>query len=244
MNTHPDRTDQNDHFESGPHSETFFGDLSQTEIGLFDSLKITSSYPKGAVVFMEGQTSKGIYIVSQGRIKLSTCSKNGKMIIMGIAEEGDVLALSETISHSLHIATADALVPSQVTFVASKDFLRFIEQNPGACLKAVKQLSRIYNTACLRIRSLGWSASVADKLAELFLEWCKTGVTKDDGIHLNFLHTQEQLAQMIGTSRETVTRALKDFRSRRLVTGKGAGLIIPDMERLEAAIGNPTLPEG
>lgn len=218
-------------------SENYFCNLSEANLKIFDSLKTTNFYAKGDRLFMEGQPSNGIYMLCQGRVKLSTCSKDGRVIILHIAEPGEVLGLSATVSDSIHIATAEALESCQVNFVRNKDFLRFLEQNAEACLSAVKQLSQNYNTACLQICALGLSASVADKLATLFLGWCKASCEDSDGIHLKISYTHEELAQMIGTSRETVTRLLKNFKDRKLITRKGSELIIPDKKKLAAIIG-------
>ncbi len=220
-------------------TEGFFCNLSQDNLQIFESRKITNFYPKGATVFFEGQPSKGIYLLCKGRVKLSTSSKDGKVIILHIAEAGEVLGLSATVSDSIHIATAQALEPCRASYVRNEDFLRFLEENSEACLNAVKQLSQNYQKACLQICSLGLSATVADKLATLFLGWCKASCADSDGIHLKISYTHEELAQMIGTSRESVTRILKSFRERKLITRNGSEVIIPDKKKLEAALGTP-----
>ena len=219
------------------YSESFFCNLSQANRELFEFLKTTVSYPKGAQLFTEGQPSKGIYMLCQGRVKLSTGSEDGRVIILHIAEPGEVLGLSSTISDSIHIATAEATEPCQINYLRNKDFLSFLEENAGACMSAVKQLSQNYQSACLKICSLGLSATVADKLMTLFLSWCKESSEDEDGIHLKIRYTHEEIAQMIGTSRETVTRLLKSFINKRLIIRKGSELIIPDKAKLEAVIG-------
>ena len=218
--------------------ENFFCNLSEASLKIFESLKVTNSYAKGARLFVEGQPSSGIYMLCQGRVKLSMGSKDGKVIILHIAGAGEIIGLSATTSDSIHIVTAEALEPCQVNFVGNKDFLRFLQQNTEACLSVVKQLSETYRIACLQICALGLSASVADKLATLFLGWCKASCADRDGIHLKISYTHEEMAQMIGTSRETVTRQLKNFRDRQLITRKGSELIIHDKEKLAALIGN------
>lgn len=218
-------------------SESFFCNLHQSNLQIFESLKITNTYPKGSTIFMQGQISNGIYMLCQGRVKLSTCSREGKVIILHIAEAGEILGLSAAVSDFVHVATAEVLEPCQVNFVRNKDFLRFIEQNPEACLSAVKQLSQNYHTACLQITSLGLSCSVADKLAKLFLGWCSGNGNGNGSVRLKITYTHEELAEMIGTSRETVSRILKDFRDRKLISRRGFELIIHDKAKLEATIG-------
>jgi CRP/FNR family transcriptional regulator, cyclic AMP receptor protein len=220
-------------------SAGFFCDLSQPSLEAFESLKITNTYPKGAAIFSEGQPANGIYMLCHGRVKLSTCSRDGKVIILRVAEPGEVLGLSAIVSGSNYEATAEVLEPCQVNFVGKEDFLRLIARDPEACYSAIKQLSRKYQTAYTQVRSFGLSHTAADKLAKLLLEWvggCGNG-NKNVDIHLKLAYTHEEISEMIGTSRETVTRILKDFRDRKLIILKGSDLTIPDPGRLDATIG-------
>src|SRR5215213_9606672 len=221
----------------------FFCSLQQTTLQNLDALKISNLYPRGSVLFIEGQPSQGVYILCQGRIKLSTCSRDGKVIILQIAEAGEVLGLSAVVSGSLFEATAEVIEPCQISFVRKSDFLRLLQQNTDACLNAVRQLSQNYQTAHGQICSLGLSSSVADKLAKLFLGWCgSNGSTSYNGngngsVHLKIHYTHEEIAEMIGTSRETVSRLLKNFRERKLISLKGSELVIHDRRRLELIAG-------
>ena len=217
---------------------SFFCCLSQDILQKFESLKITSAYPKGTTLFIEGQQANAIYMLCQGRVKLSTCSRDGKVIILRIAEAGEILGLSATVSNLMYETTADVIEPCQVNVIRKDDFLRFLAQYPEACLSAVKQLSNHYHTAFTQICSLGLSSSVADKLAKLFLGWCESNGNGNNGsVRLKLTYTHEEIAEMIGTSRETVTRLLKEFKDRKLITLKGADLIIHDKEKLDASIG-------
>lgn len=233
-----DCTTQPDCFNCRMRSPNFFCDLSAATLKTFESLKITSAYPKGATLFMEGHPSNGIYMLCRGRVKLSTGSRDGKIIILRIAEAGEVLGLQAIVSDTNYGATAEVLETCQVNFVRKEDFLRFIRQNAEAGFGVIQQLSYQYHAAYLQVRSFGLSHTAADKLANLLLEWCKTDGGQV-GIHLKVSYTHEEIAEMIGTSRETVTRLFKDFRSRRLITFKGSDLIVHDLKRLDATIGAP-----
>lgn len=218
----------------------FFCNLKQSTMQALDALKISNLYPRGSALFIEGQPSQGVYILCRGRIKLSTCSRDGKVIILQIAEAGEVLGLSAVISGSAFEATAEVIEPCQISFIRKADFLRILQQNPDACLNAVRQLSQNYQTAYLQICSLGLSSSVADKLAKLFLGWCGNGSANGSShavVHLKISYTHEEIAEMIGTSRETVSRLLKDFRERKIISLKGSDLIIHDRRKLESIAG-------
>jgi CRP/FNR family transcriptional regulator, cyclic AMP receptor protein len=226
-------------------SANFFCSLSASVLQIFESLKITSAYPKGATLFMEGHPTNGIYMLCKGRVKLSTCSRDGRVIILRVAEAGEVLGLKATVSGLNYGATAEVLESCQVNFVRKDDFLLLLAQNSEACFSAIKQLSYQYHTAYIQVRSFGLSHTAADKLAKLLLEWCKpngngngNGNGSGNGsIHLKLSYTHEEIAEMIGTSRETVTRLLKDFKKRDLISFKGSDLIVHDPKKLDATIG-------
>lgn len=220
-------------------SDAFFCNLPQEALKEFEAIKISNAYPKGTMLFLEGQPSHGIYMLCQGRVKLSTCSRDGKAVILRIAEPGEVLGLSATISDTTYEVTAEVLEPCQVNFVRKEEFTRFMRNNIEACLKVAQQLSKSYHRAYVQIRSLGLSHTASDKLAKLLLEWCKTnGNCNGNGnVHLKLVFTHEEIAEMIGTSRETVSRLLKDFKTRELICQKGVDLIILDRKRLEDSIG-------
>jgi len=217
----------------------FFCSLREPTMQQLESVKISNLYPRGSVLFSEGQSAQGVYILCQGRVKLSTCSRDGKIIILQIAEAGEVLGLSAVVSDSEYESTAEVIEPCQVNFIRKADFLRFLQQNPDACLNAARQLSQNYQIAHLQICSLGLSSSVADKLAKLFLGWCNgNGNVSGGSVRLKISYTHEEIAEMIGTSRETVSRLLKTFRERNLITMKGSDLVIHDKRRLQNMIGS------
>ena len=179
--------------------------------------------PKGAVLFVEGQAPRGIFVLCKGRVKLSICATDGKTLILKIAEPGEVLGLSATVSGKPYELTAETIDPCQVNFVKREDFLRFLKDNSDACFKVAEQLSEKYNNACHEVRSLGLSHSASEKLAKLLLEWSsKNGEAAKQEPRLKLALTHEEIAQMIGTSRETVTRLFADLKKRQIVQAKGS----------------------
>jgi CRP/FNR family transcriptional regulator, cyclic AMP receptor protein len=218
-------------------STNFFCSLTESSLQIFEAMKITGVYPKGATLFMEGQPSNGIYMLCQGRVKLSTCSRDGKVIILRIAEAGEVLGLSSTVSDLNYETTARVLESCQVNFVRKEDFLRLMANNTEACFSAMKQLSNKYHTAYIQVRSFGLSHTAGDKLAKLLLEWAKANGNGSGAVHLKISYTHEEIAEMIGTSRETVSRTLNDFKTRKLISQNGSDFTIHDRKKLDATIG-------
>ena len=218
-------------------SNKHFCDFDAELLKSFESLKYATVFPKGAVLFVEGQSPRGVFILCTGKVKLTTCSSDGKAIITRIAEGGDVLGLSATVSGRPYMATAETLAPSQVNFIRRDDFLRFLKENSTACLRVSEHLSNNYHDAFEQVRSLGLSHSAAEKLAKLILEWgLKDGRETDKGISLKLTLTHEEIAQMIGASRETVTRLLSDFKRKQILQIKGSTLIISNRAALVAMV--------
>lgn len=218
----------------------FFCNFSDPTLKCFQSIKITNAYPKGAQLLVEGQPSDGVFVLCQGRVKLTTHSRNGRSLILRIAAPGEVLGLSAAISESSSETTAEVIDPCQVNFIPRSQFRRFLEQNSDAGMNALRQLSAQYKKAYRQIRSLGLSTRVADKLATLLLEWTGTDPASSESVHIENHFSHEEIAEMIGTSRETVTRILKDFRTRDLISIKGADLYIPSTRKLEETIDGGT----
>ena len=189
------------------------------------------------MLFVEGQSPRGIFVLCKGRVKLSICSTDGKTLILKIAEPGEVLGLSASVSGKPYELTAETADPCQVNFVKREDFVRFLREHSDACLRVAEQLSDKYNTACREIRSLGLSHSASEKLAKLLLEWSvKAGEAAKAEPRVKLALTHEEIAQMIGTScaRAKVTRLFADLKKRQIVQAKGSTLLIRNKSALKA----------
>ncbi len=216
-------------------AEHILCDLPPDALKSFESIKYATAYPKGAVLFVEGQSPRGIFVLCKGRVRLSICSTEGKTLILQISEPGEVLGLSATVSGKPYELTAETMAPCQVNFVKREDFLRFLKEHGDACLRVAEQLSVVYNSACHEIRALGLSHSAMQKLAKLVLEWsAKNGEAAKAQPRLKVGLTHEEISQMIGTSRETVTRLFADLKRRQILQGKGATLLIRNKGALKA----------
>jgi len=221
-------------------STNFFCGLPSAVISEFNSLKLTRGYARGTLLFAQGETAEGVYVMCSGRVKLSTYSKDGKAIIVRVAQAGEILGLSASISGIVHEATAQVVDHCQVNFVKRDAFLLFLRNHIEVALNALKELSRNYHKAHMQICSLGLSATVKVKLAKLFLDWHDLS-TNGDG-HISMTYTHEELAEMIGTSRETVTRLINDFRKQNMVALVDAELRVLDRRKLEALLGSVSAP--
>ncbi len=214
--------------------DRLFCNLSPAAVKTLSDIKSLATYPKGAVLFVEGQPPRGVFVLCMGRAKLTTCSKDGKGLILRIAEPGEILGLSATVSGKAYDTTAETLVPSEANFIKRDDFLRFLREHGEACMRVAQQLASNFYTANEQIRLLGLSSSSSVKLARFLLDLAGQSGLGGGELQLKLTLTHEEIAQMIGTSRETVTRLLMDFRERDIIRLKGSTLVICDKAALEA----------
>ena len=214
----------------------FFCNLTPEGLRAFEAIKFTTAYPAGAMLFIEGEPPRGVFLLCRGRVKLTMTSSEGKTLILRIIHPGELMGLHAAVSETPFQATSETLEPCQVNFVKREDFLRFLGEHGEASVHAAMQLSNNYQIACEQIRSLGLSQSAPEKLARLLLEYAEKGRPTPQGMRVHLKLTHEEMSQIIGTSRETVTRTLSDFKSKHLATIKGSAAII-NKQALKAFLG-------
>ena len=214
--------------------EGFFCQLPYSAIEKLNSTKFTSAHPAGAVLFVEGQIPKGVYMLCKGRVKLTMNSADGKTLIVRIGEPGEILGLHAALSGDPYELTAEALQPCQVNFVRRDDFLRMLREHPEASAAVVRQVSDGYRLACREIRYLGLSRSASEKVAQFLLESAAHAHATSQGKRFHLGLTHEEISQMVGISRETVTRTLSDFKNKMLIATKGSMVVIRNESGLKA----------
>jgi CRP/FNR family transcriptional regulator, cyclic AMP receptor protein len=211
----------------------FFNKLTPAALQDFLSMQFPSSYAANVVMFSEKDPVKGIFIVIEGEVKVSINSSEGRRLSLSIARKGEILGLASTLSGSPYDVTAETLYPAKVAHIGRRDFLNFLARHPEAYQTVIEELSRNVSKACDQLRTVGLSATAPEKLARLLLDWSNGGqATECGGARFRFSMTHEEIGEFIGASRETVTRTLSTFKTRRLVAFQGSMLTIPSCTAL------------
>jgi CRP/FNR family transcriptional regulator, cyclic AMP receptor protein len=214
--------------------EGFFCRFSAAVLRSVDSASYHSVMPSGVVLFVEGQTPRGVYIVCSGKVKLSTTSKEGKVLILKQAEAGEVLGLSAAVSGTNYEMTAETSSPCQLNFIGRQDLMSLLQNHSEMGVHAAQFLSREFQGAYRDIHDLVLARSSSGKLARLLLSCAPPVSPESDEQRLRSAMTHEEMAQRIGSSRETVTRLLSNLKKKRLIRLEGATLVIRDRSGLEA----------
>ena len=210
----------------------FFCESSHSLLEQFNEVSHKSTLPAGAILFVEGQPPRGMFILCSGRVNLSTTSREGKILILKSAMPGEALGLSATVSGMTYEMTAETATPCHLSFIDRKHFLKLMDSHTEVGLHAAQCLSRDYRSAYRDIHDLILTRSSTGKLARLLLSNSSEEIDSD--ARLETLMTHEEMAQRIGASRETVTRLLSSLRRKRLIRLDGPHLIIRDRRGLEA----------
>lgn len=220
-----------------PHrQDRLFCDLPPAAVQHLSTITLASTYPKGATLFVEGQTGRGVFILCSGRVKLSTTSIDGKTLIVRLAEPGEVLGLPATVTGTIYELTAEVVEPAQANFISKQDFLNFLREHGEVALRVAQQLGQTYHAAVAEMRTIGLSHSAEEKLARFILDSTPDQESKNGTIKSKFTLTHEEVAQIIGTSRETVTRLLSELRKKNVMVIKGSTLTIKDRSYLEQLV--------
>ena len=215
--------------------ERFFCTMKDNAVAVLNKMKFTAVYPKGATLFAEGESARGVFIICSGRVKLVTTSSAGRSLIARIAGPGEIIGASAVVSSQPYGMSAETLEPVQAAFIREDEFMRFMSSTPEVAMRTALELSNQLHHAQNEIRTLGLSRSVRDKFATLLHGWCDdTGTNSAEGVRLKVTLTHEEIAQMIGTTRETITRLLTQFRSERLIEVRGSTMIVRNPAALEA----------
>ncbi len=214
------------------------GELFHHSLGsslLTTDASVPVAYPKGVVLFLEGQIARGIFAVCSGKVKVSTSSQNGRSIILKIAEVGELLGIPATLSGKPYEVTAEVWESAQINFIPRSIFLRFLQVNPNAIAHVAQLLTESHYAEHEVIQSLGLSRTASEKLARFFLGWSASHAGCEDRLQIAL--TRGEIGEMIGVSRETVTRLMTIFKKRNLLTVNGATINICDRVALQNLAG-------
>ena len=198
-----------------------------------DRVSRSRIYSRGAVIFHEGNIARGVYVLSSGRAKVSISSADGKKLIIRIARPGDVLGLYAGLTGRPFEATAEMVEGGRIDFISRTDLLNLMGRQQSFSSDLVEMFSRQFSEFVDNTRMLLLSQSALEKLARLIVRWGRDfGERTGEGIRVQILLTQEEIAQIIGASRETVTRLFSALKRDKIIRVKRDALWIRDSDAL------------
>ncbi len=212
----------------------FFSILPSEAMMDLQSLLSVVCFPAHAVLFEEEQEARNIVILVEGCANISVNSRNGRRLILWIAKPVELLGLTSVLRGSCHEVTAETVHPCTTASIRRQDFLDFLLRHPAAYQGVARALSVEMSRACEQMRIMGLSSSATIKLAWLLLDRSAGGCTTRRGTSVTVPMTHEEMAECIGVTRETVSRAMANLRQRGLVDMHGSAQIVTNRFALEA----------
>jgi CRP-like cAMP-binding protein len=208
-------------------SVSIFSDLDSTSAAALERLAEVREFPEGAVVVSQDEPGDSLFVLVSGRVKVVLYGDSGREIILSMFKTpGDFFGEMSLLDNQPRSATVMSAERSRLLVLSRRDFQAHIEANPRTALRVLTELSRRLRQADGVIGNLALLdvyGRLAGKLRELA---AAEGEESEEGVVLRQRPTQAEIAAMIGTSRETVSRALSDLARRGLVIVSGRKLVL------------------
>jgi CRP/FNR family transcriptional regulator len=221
----------------------FFGQNSDEAVFDFFSISERFFYPGAALIVREGQKPASVLLLLEGKVKLSLNSSDGRRLIIGFSSPGEILGLTTVVSGDPYQITAEAQFPCIFSSLPRQSFLDFLLRSPVACRNVTRQLSLEHKRTLGQLRMLGLTSSAPAKLARLLLDWGAESSRTLRGTQIQCAFTHGEIGELIGASRETISRCMNDFKRRGLVAQRGTSLLVPDCTALAVYAGINSTPD-
>lgn len=201
-----------------------FKDLPEEEITKIIPLVKYKTYPKGNTVFMEGDDGKAVHFVKTGRVKLLKTSEDGKELIINILSVNDVFAEVTMFNELAYPVTVETLEKSELGYIYNEDLEALVKASPSLALSLIKILSKRLYEAQLKTKQIALNDAYY-RTVDILIKFHEPNKT----IRI----PRQDLANMVGTARETLSRILSRLKKDGLITFEGKDIRIIDLEKLK-----------
>lgn len=211
-----------------------FADLTEAELDILAERALSRNYEPGEMVFFEGDSCEGLYVLQSGNVKIFNTSASGREQVLHIERAGNSLAELPVFDGGDYPASAAAVDSCTLLFISKKDFRTFCLERPEVSLKVLKVVSARLRTLVAIIEELSFT-TVRSRLASWLLQEARSkGQKTPRGIEFTLSVSNQDLAFQIGTVRELVSRNLSYFQSKGMLKTEGRTVIITDLQALQA----------
>lgn len=209
-----------------------FSRLGSGELELICEGSYDKIYKKGEIIFFENDSLKKLYLLVSGRVKLSMLSPDGKEKVMTILQSGDILGEISLFDEDPHPLTAEVIEDAKLMILPWHNLENIIKDRPKLALKIIEALSKKTRLLTSQVRELVFQ-DAAGRLASLLMRFADDfGIESKEGKTIDIVLTHQEIANLLGTSRVTVTKMLNKFIDEKLIKIKNRKIIILDEEKL------------
>lgn len=210
-----------------------FSELSKETLDKIEKVGQRKKFNKGEIILLEDDAGTALFIIINGKVKVSRSSNDGKEVILTILNADDFFGEMAILDGQKRSATVSAIEPSELFVIQRDDFINLLYAHPEISIALLQELTRRLRNADMKIKSLSLK-DAEGKVATVILQLADDiGKIKHGKVEIEKLPLQQDLANMAGTSRETISRTLHSFAKKGLVEMDGNKLIITDYEKFK-----------
>ncbi len=209
-----------------------FARLEPGDLEKIGTLMYERRYGKGRIIFMEGAPGDALFLLKEGRIKLTRQTEDGREHILHLVNAGEVFAEVVLFDGGGYPATAETMEDCRVGIIRNQDLEQVIAGSPGLALAMLKIMAGRLRAAQEKVMSLALHDAARRVVSTLLRLAEEHGTAGPEGQRINLALTNQELAELAATSRETVNRTLNDLRRRKIIDVSGPQIIIRDRRRL------------
>ena len=213
-----------------------FSQLKQEDIEKISRITINRNLKKGNIIFMEGDPGEAFYFIKSGKVKIYKTTSDGREHIFTILSAGGVFAEVTLFNDIVYPATAEILEDAELGMIKNKDLEDLIRNNAEIALEIIKVFSKKLFSSQQKVKELALGDTYT-RIAKTLITFAEDhGVKTDKGIEIRLNVSRQELASMIGTARETVSRALSQFNKEASIQIEGKKITILNMDKLKSWI--------
>ncbi len=215
-----------------------FAELSPAEVQFLAEHAVTREKSPGELIFTEGETCNGLYVIEQGHVRIFKSSPGGREQVLTIEGPGSSVAELPVFDGGNFPASAAAVDQTRLYFVSKQDFYSLCLTHPKVALKVLKIVGSRLRQLVSIIEELSFT-TVRSRLISSLVRLAKAGRKVAGGVEIQLPASNQELASQIGTVRELVSRNLSRLQAEGLIRMEGKSVLIPDLRRLRAELEKP-----
>ena len=208
-----------------------FSELKEEDLEQISKMTVRQVYKKDNMVLIEEEVGSTMFVILNGRVKISRISDEGREVILSILVDGDFFGEMSILDGQTRSANAVTLEDTELLIIRRENFLQMLHSYPQVAINLLKELAHRLRRSDAQIKSLSLQNALGKVGSTLLRIADDSGIIKQGKVEISQLPPQQDLANMAGTSRETISRVIKSLGQLGYVKKEGSKLIILDYER-------------
>jgi len=213
---------------------SFFSDLSEEDLEKILSVSIERNYKKNMIIFMEGEPGEAFYYIKSGKVKIFRTYEDGKEHIIHIFSEGDVFGEATLFSNIPYPASSMVYEDSVIGIIKNKELEQLVKSNSELALRIIRVMAKRLVFSQQKIKDLAFNDVFARTASQIIKLGGEYGIKTEKGILVNIELSRQELADMVGTTRETISRVISRFKKEKTITEDNDRIVILSREKLQS----------